>query len=116
MKKIPTWAVFGVLAAVIYLLWKSGGVDALRRDAYNAGRRISQNTDGAIPAPPRSWLPQVTPDPRFGVSLPDDWLKLDIPDLPVLYAGGVPGFYSGAGATQATAQDSGGFGFGVGLN
>lgn len=111
MKKIPAWAVFGVLAAVVYLMYKSGGVDALRRDAFRAGRAISERTDGAIPAPPRSWLPQVTPDPRFSVGMGHlpDWLQLDIPtQFPVLYPA-VPG------ATQASAPSSG-MGFGVGIN
>lgn len=73
MKTIPKWALIAGLGGVAWLLFRNSA--ALRQDVYKAGKKVSQATGGRLPNVAAGVLPNVTPDPGFGVSYPiPDWL------------------------------------------
>lgn len=66
-KKQQTLAIFALGAAVVYLAVKNGGVDALRRDAYQANKALNERTGGRVPLN-RNLLPDHPRDSGFGVT------------------------------------------------
>lgn len=73
MKNIPKWVLFAGLGGVAYLLFKNSA--GLRQDLYKTGAQVSRATGGRVPNVAAGVLPNVTPDPGFGVSYPmPDWL------------------------------------------
>lgn len=105
--KIPKIAVLAAVGGVAYLLLRNSA--QLRQDVYAASRTVTQRTGGAIPTLPRSVLPNVTPDPGFGVGV-DVPAWLTTPWVPGV---GLPGLAYGSQDLNRNADGS--YGFSVAL-
>lgn len=100
MKKVPKWAVIAALGGVAYLLFRNSA--QIRQDIYGVSRTVSERTGGRIPTLPSSVLPNVTPDPGFGVGI----------DLPSWLTNP---YVPGVATNGSNLNTSGSSGFSVGL-